>query len=71
MQRRVGVTFFYMETYNTIQKINKVWYYTLELRKRRTFFVKLQTKVQKTAWKEENVVITKLSLHKSNKHKQE
>ena len=50
---------------------NGVWRYTFELRKRRNFFAKMQTKVQKTVWKEENVVVTKLSSHKLNKHKQE
>lgn len=36
-----------METYKAIQTAGKMWCYTFELRKRRNFFAKLQTKVQK------------------------
>ena len=61
-----------METCKAIiQTIEKMWRYEFELRKRRNFFAKLQTKVQKPVWKEENVIVTKLSPHKSNKNKQE
>ena len=54
--------------YNLIFRIEK---------KKDFFFAKLQTKVQKPVWKEENVSVMKLFLHKlkksnlSNKHEQE
>ena len=60
-----------METYDTIQIIDKMWRYTIEPRKRRHIFAKLQANVQKPLWKEENVVVTELYPHKSSKHKQE
>ena len=60
-----------METCKAIQTIDKIWRYIFELRKRKNFFAKLQTEVQKSVWKDENVIVTKLSPHKSNKHKQE
>ena len=63
------MTFFCMETYSTIQAIDKIWRYTFELRKRRIFFPNLQTKVQKPAWKGENVVVTKLSPNQINRNK--
>ena len=47
------------------------------IEKKKIFFAKLQNKVQKPVWKEENYAVMKLSLHKSkksnlsNKHEQE
>ena len=43
----------------------------VKIGKKKKFFAKLQAKVGKPVWKEENVVVTKLSPHKSIKHKQE
>lgn len=43
----------------------------IQIEKKKSFFAKLQTKVQNPEWKEVNVLVTKLSLHNSNKHKQE
>ena len=43
----------------------------IQIEKKKKFFAKQQTKAQKPVWKEETVVVMKLSPHKSNKHKQE
>ena len=53
---------------NTDSRHNVALYIRIEKNK---FFGKLQTKVKKPMWKEENVVVTKLSPHKSNKCKHE
>ena len=65
---RICHVLFFMETCKAIQKIDN---YTFELKKIRFFIAKLQTKVQRSVWKEGNVVVMKLSPHKSSKHKQE
>lgn len=54
---------------NTDNKHNVALY--IQIEKKKVFFAKLQTKVQNPEWKEVNVLVTKLSLHNSNKHKQE
>ena len=54
---------------------NRELYIRIEKKKlkkiEKSFFAKLQTKVQKPKWEEENVTVMKLSPHKSKKRKRE